>query len=259
MLLSTAQSPSPWRFAAGVAYVIRQRYNITGLSLDITHATLPAKKGLSSSAAVCVLLARAFNRVYHLGLSVAGEMDVAYAGERLTGSACGRMDQVVAIGPRRVARMHFDGELVEHRIIPINPKSIPIYVVLADLGKCKDTSAILAGLNRAYALGDSDEARQLRRVLGEDNLALIEQMERALKNGDARELGRLFSRAQTLFDVAAVPFCPKELTAPVLHAILNDSDVLPLVYGGKGGKHCAALQVQLTVMHKRGGGGRLIC
>lgn len=247
LLLPAAQSLSPWRFAAGVAFIIRQRYNVTGLSLDVTNTTLPAAKGLSSSAAICVLLARAFNSLYHLGLSIAGEMDVAYAGERLTGSACGRMDQVVAIGPGRVARMHFDGELVEHRVIHVNPAK-PIYVVLADLGKQKNTSAILAGLNRAYAAGNSEEGVQLRRMLGEDNLALIEQMESALKDGNARELGRLLSYAQTLFDAVALPFCPEELTAPVLHATLTDCDVLPLVYGGKGGKCCAVFWLQLVAI-----------
>lgn len=185
-------------------------------------------------------------------------MDVAYAGERITGSACGRMDQIVAIGPGRVARMHFDGGLVEHCVIPVNATT-PIHVVLADLGKRKDTCAILAGLNRAYASSDSSEAQRLRRVLGKDNLALIEQMEGALKDGDARELGRLLSHAQTLFDTAAVSFCPEELTAPVLHAILKDRDILPLVHGGKGGKHCVISEIQLTITHCHKGRSCLTC
>ena len=41
-------------------------------------------------------MARAFNRVYGLRLTVRGEMEVAYQGERLTPSMCGRMDQVHA-------------------------------------------------------------------------------------------------------------------------------------------------------------------
>ena len=41
-------------------------------------------------------MARAFNRVYGLQLTVRGEMEVAYQGERLTPSMCGRMDQVHA-------------------------------------------------------------------------------------------------------------------------------------------------------------------
>jgi len=53
-------------------------------------------KGLSSSAAVCVLVARAFNYFYNLNLTVRGEMYYAYVGERETGSLCGSLDQAVA-------------------------------------------------------------------------------------------------------------------------------------------------------------------
>lgn len=51
--------------------------------------TLPLKKGLSSSAALCVLVARAFNRVHALRLTTRGEMQYAYEGERMTPSQVG--------------------------------------------------------------------------------------------------------------------------------------------------------------------------
>ena len=57
-----------------------------GLLVDNYRTTLPLKKGLSSSAAVCVLLTRAFNRLYGLRLTTRGEMEVAYTAERLTPS-----------------------------------------------------------------------------------------------------------------------------------------------------------------------------
>lgn len=47
-------------------------------------------------------VARAFNQVYGLRLTTRGEMEVAYQGERLTPSQCGRMDQV-----RRALRSWF--------------------------------------------------------------------------------------------------------------------------------------------------------
>lgn len=50
------------------------------------RTTLPLKKGLSSSAALCVLVARAFNRAYGLKLTTRGEMQYAYEGERMTPS-----------------------------------------------------------------------------------------------------------------------------------------------------------------------------
>lgn len=41
-----------------------------GINVDNFHTTLPLRKGLSSSAAVCVLVAQAFGVVYGLDLNV---------------------------------------------------------------------------------------------------------------------------------------------------------------------------------------------
>ena len=56
-------------------------YRVGGLEIDNFETDLPLKKGLSSSAAFCVLVARAFDRVYNLRLTVRGEMECAFAGE----------------------------------------------------------------------------------------------------------------------------------------------------------------------------------
>jgi len=81
------------------------------LEIDNTLTDLPIKKGLSSSAATCVLIARAFNRIYDLKMTVRGEMEFAYLGEVTTPSRCGRMDQGCAYGNRPVL-MTFDGDRV---------------------------------------------------------------------------------------------------------------------------------------------------
>ena len=65
-----------------------------------------SSKGLSSSAATCVLVARAFNELYDLKMTVRGEMEYAYQGEILTPSQCGRMDQGCAYGARSAAPTH---------------------------------------------------------------------------------------------------------------------------------------------------------
>lgn len=46
------------------------RRSVSGVLLDNYKTTLPTKKGLSSSAAVCVLVVRALCLVFHLQLSV---------------------------------------------------------------------------------------------------------------------------------------------------------------------------------------------
>eukprot|EP00178_Gracilaria_changii_P000556 TRINITY_DN106_c0_g1_i11.p1 TRINITY_DN106_c0_g1~~TRINITY_DN106_c0_g1_i11.p1 ORF type:complete len:656 (+),score=81.50 TRINITY_DN106_c0_g1_i11:1646-3613(+) len=231
-LLNVAQSNSPWRYAAAVSHIIHTRFDVPdAVSVHVVREDLPPKKGLSSSAAVCVLVARAYNVVYGLSFTKAGEMEIAYHGERLTGSACGRMDQIVAVGPGRAAHMTFDGEYASHKMLP-NPKT-PIYIVVAQVGT-KDTSAILRGLHGAYPNADTAEKIRLQQALGARNISMIEQINHAIGNGDAQELGKLMTEAQAIFDEAAIPFCPEQLTAPNLHRVLQDADILPLVYGGKG-------------------------
>eukprot|EP00331_Platyophrya_macrostoma_P034455 CAMPEP_0176460658 /NCGR_PEP_ID=MMETSP0127-20121128/34117_1 /TAXON_ID=938130 /ORGANISM="Platyophrya macrostoma, Strain WH" /LENGTH=116 /DNA_ID=CAMNT_0017852055 /DNA_START=242 /DNA_END=588 /DNA_ORIENTATION=+ len=71
--------------------------------IDNYETDLPVGKGVSSSAAVCVLVVRAMAYLLGVGpLTVSEEMDLAYRGERLTPSQCGRMDQCVAFGTRPV-------------------------------------------------------------------------------------------------------------------------------------------------------------
>lgn len=65
-----------------------------GIRIANYKTTLPMKKGLSSSAAVCVLVAKCFSELLDLKLGVNELMDVAFRGEMLTPSKCGRMDQV---------------------------------------------------------------------------------------------------------------------------------------------------------------------
>ena len=108
-LLAEAQKGGFWSYIAGVAYQVLTNYHVRGLVIDNYKTDLPMKKGLSSSAAICVLAARAFNRVYDLKMTVRGEMELAYQGEITTPSRCGRMDQGCAFGNRPVL-MTFDGD-----------------------------------------------------------------------------------------------------------------------------------------------------
>jgi galactokinase len=55
-----------------------------------------------------------------------------------------------------------------------------------------------------------------------------------LKAADAAQLGTLMKEAQDNFDQFAIPACPEELEAPVLHRILNYPPLLPYIWGGKG-------------------------
>jgi galactokinase len=219
-----------WSYIAGVAYQMLRRYPVAGLELVNTYTDLPVQKGLSSSAAISVLTARAFNHVYGLGLSVREEMELAYQGEITTPSRCGRMDQGCAFG-RRAVWMTFDGDRLETRELRV-PQSL--HLVVVDLGASKDTQRILADLNACYPKPETAVAQGVHNLLGPLNEGIVKQAVEALESGNGSRLGALMLEAQALFDRYAAPACPAELTAPVLHRVLDHPSLRPHVWGGKG-------------------------
>ena len=233
-LKEVAQSGAFFAHCAGTASYMLEHYPVGGVHLHLTDMTLPLKKGLSSSAAICVTVVRAFNSLYRLGLTTSDEMEAAFRGEERTRSRCGRLDQACAFGIRPVL-MDFDGNDVAAEPIPIGGE---IRLVFADLCAGKNTVKILSDLSRAYPFGASAADRALRRALGADNLEITARAVEYLRAGDARRLGALMTRAQKIFDRKVAPHSPDELRSPRLHAVLADPVVRRLAWGGKGvGSH----------------------
>jgi UTP-glucose-1-phosphate uridylyltransferase/mevalonate kinase len=229
-LLEEAQGGGFWSYAAGVAYQVLTHYRVRGLVIRNDRTDLPIRKGLSSSAAISVLTARAFNRVYDLRLTIRGEMELAYQGEITTPSRCGRMDQACAFGDRAVL-MEFDGDRIE--TAEIRPAR-EIFFLVVDLKARKDTVEILKRLSRSYPFAEGEIEQGVQNLLGETNRRIVHEAAAALRAGASERLGELMNEAQALFDRHAAPACPEELSAPVLHRVLAHPAVQPHVFGGKG-------------------------
>lgn len=229
-LLVEAESGGFWSYIAGVAYQALIHYQVDGLQIHNHRTDLPIKKGLSSSAAICVLAARAFNRLYDLKLTTRGEMELAYLGEVTTPSRCGRMDQGCAFGNRPVL-MTFDGDRLATKELEAGQD---LHFVIVDLLAEKDTMEILARLNSCFPCATDEISRGVQDLLGPVNKAIVHEAAAALEAGNARELGRLMTEAQVFFDRYASPACPEELTAPALHRVLRTSLLKPHIWGGKG-------------------------
>ena len=229
-LLEEAQKGGFWSYIAGVAYQILTNYHVSGLVINNYKTDLPIKKGLSSSAAICVLTARAFNRIYDLKLTVRGEMELAYQGEITTPSRCGRMDQGCAYGLRPIL-MTFDGDRLD-----VTELQVPhdMFFVIVDLQAQKDTMEILIHLNRCYPFAEDEVQEGVQKLLGPTNKRIVHQAVEALQAGKDVRLGELMVEAQTFFDRFAIPVCPGELQAPVLHKVLNYEPLKPYVLGAKG-------------------------
>ena len=254
-LLAKAQEGSFWSYACGVAYEIKVHFDVGGLEVDNYRTTLPIKKGLSSSAAWCVLLARAFNQVYGLRMSTRGEMDIAYRGERCTPSQCGRLDQCCAFGSQLVL-MTFNGDILETEAVQLH---VPIHLLIVDLRKAKDTKKILADLNKAYPVAKNNTEEGVHMLLGPINEKTVNDALYVLTNDPhyqaagsvtspsnsttslhtephlvAQRLGALMKQSQHNFNALARPQCPSELTAPHLQRLLHYEPIQHLIWGGKG-------------------------
>lgn len=229
-LLEVAYEGGFFSYVAGVASYVNENYHVEGLRITITKMDLPIKSGLSSSAAICVLVARAFNRMYNLHLNTMGEMRVAYNGEQRTPSRCGRLDQACAYGVNPV-RMFFDGTEVSVKTLTVKT---PLYFVVANLNAGKDTVKILADLNKCFPFAQNEIERDVQTALGKDNVFYIEKACDAIEKGDSKALGQVMIDFQNNFDAKVAKACPDQLTAPVLHEVLKDETLNSLCYGSKG-------------------------
>ncbi len=229
-LLEAAQAGGFFSYAAGVAYQVMTHYRVRGLEINNTFTDLPVKKGLSSSAAVCVLVARAFNRVYDMKLTTRGEMELAYMGEITTPSRCGRLDQGCAYGSRPI-RLAFDGDRMDVQEISVKKE---MHFVIVDLHAAKDTRVILSQLNKCYPFAENEMHEAVHAYLGPINADIVARTGEALEQGDAETVGALMIEAQAAFDKHMQPACPSQLTAPVLHKLLDYAPLHPYIYGGKG-------------------------
>ena len=229
-LLAEAEKGGFFSYIAGVAFQVLTHYRVRGLEIDNYKTDLPVKKGLSSSAAVTVLAARAFNRIYDLKMTIRGEMEYAYLGEITTPSRCGRMDQGCAYGNRPIL-MTFDGDRID-----VSEFSVPndFYFVIVDLHAGKDTREILGKLNESFPFADTALHKGVQEYLGPINKRIVQTAQELLAQGNAEKIGHLMIEAQAEFDKHLQPACPSQLTAPVLHQLLGNPRIQPYIFGGKG-------------------------
>jgi len=250
-LLKLAEGEEETRYVAGTAYEILTNFNghsrglninghSHGIEIDNYRTDLPIKKGLSSSASVCVLVAKAFKEIYSLPLSTRGLMNLAYNGETNTSSRCGRLDQACAY-PHPVL-MTFDADKIQ--VEEIKPNH-PLYFVIVDLKSKKDTRRILTELNKGFPFPSTESEKRKHEYLGRINADLVHRALDAVRLGNPTKLGRIMNESQLKFDEYLSLFCPEELTAPKLHKVLSYPLVQSFIYGGKGvgsqGDGCAQL------------------
>lgn len=219
-----------YSYVTTVVKYMKQKYAVDGVSIEIVENNLPQKKGLSSSACICVLVCRSFNLLYNLKLDEKEEMQIAYTCERMAKSKCGKMDQIVALN-RGIYTMNFHEDKMNYSEIKIG---WDLYFVFVDLKSSKNTKVILEDLHKAYPFPNDTKEKNIVKYLGEYNENIVNEAIELFKSGDAVGIGKLMTKAQRLFDKYVAPMSPKELEAPKLHELLKDDYVKSISLGGKG-------------------------
>eukprot|EP00981_Chlorochromonas_danica_P004115 scaffold801_cov178-Ochromonas_danica.AAC.20 len=146
-------------------------------------------------------------------------MEIAYQGEMMTPSHCGRMDQCVVMGAGAIGLMEFINEECQLTIL-INPS--PLYFVVVDLLSEKDTVIILRELNACFPFPQNTQQELMHQYV--HAIAKIAMEGKAgIENGEVQVLASAMRKAQEAFDAGALPNCPSQLTAPRLHMLMEDS------------------------------------
>ena len=223
-----AKRGSFYSYMCGTLYYLLDKYKISGIDIEIVHMDLPMKKGLASSAAICITIVKSVNELYKLNLSKEEIMDIAYKGEHLALSKCGRLDQTSIVNEGVSFITFYENEAKAQKI---NVKT-NINILVVDLNSKKDTRKIMNCFNNALPFARYKNDILVHDVIGINNKNLVTNSIKAIETGDLYLLGTCFTKFQGLMDKVSI-ICD-ELKAPVLHSVLEDEYVQKLTYGGKG-------------------------
>ncbi len=232
------EPPGPLRFVPAVATVLARAWGTPVVGAMHIEGELPAGRGFSSSAAVCVALVRAFAELYGRALSAEEAAELAYRAEHdECGVNCGRLDPLAcAWGVPLFLR--FSGEEVGAEPLPAR-----LSLAVGSFPAPRDTVAILATLGRHHrgevAVRDWEGVRRVGAVRGAlDGFGeQATHAREALLDGDTRALGAAMDVCQEIYEEELMPAFP-ELRAPgLVKAVraLRKAGALGAKFSGAGG------------------------
>jgi len=227
-LKNEANSGTFFSYICGTVLCILENHsNLGGIDITVEKMDLPLKKGLSSSAAICLTIVKSYNILYDLSLNNDEMVSLAYNGEHLAGSKCGKLDQNTIIN-NNCSSLTFYEDRVESKEVKLKNN---LFVLIVDLNSSKDTRKIMNSFNKALPFAKNEKDKRIHDIIGNKNVELVEKAIYSLEHGDIKLFGKCLSDAQKLYD-AAKEACT-EYKAPTLHLLLNDGFIKYYSYGGK--------------------------
>ncbi|MFJ4621425.1 galactokinase [Streptomyces sp. NPDC088812] len=257
----TPESDRNWTaYPAGVVWALREAgHPVTGADIHLT-STVPSGAGLSSSAALEVVVALALNDLYDLGLQRWQLARLCQRAENVyVGAPTGIMDQTASACCEAGHALFLDTRDLSQKQIPLDLAALGLRLLVVDTqvkhahsdgeyGKrragCEKGAALLgvdalrdipyAGLDQALArLGDEEEVRRLvRHVVTEDER--VERVVSLLESGDPRAIGPVLTEGHASLRDDFRISCP-ELDLVVDTALATGALGARMTGGGFGG------------------------
>jgi mevalonate kinase len=232
------EDPGPLRFVPAVAAEVAARFGLPTAARIHLGGDLPAGRGFSSSAAVCVALVRAFAALADRTLTFEEQIEAAFAAERdRVGVACGRLDPAAcAWGLPLYLRFAGDQMLVE-------PLPARLTLAVGSFRAPRDTPGILATLARYFhgevPLRDPEAVSRVGAVRGaiEGFAAHAKHGRGALLAGDLPALGGAMDACQEIYEEELMASLPPLRAPGLVRAVraLRAAGALGAKFSGAGG------------------------
>ncbi|HEY8155322.1 MAG TPA: galactokinase [Myxococcota bacterium] len=244
-------------YARGVVFALRERGAAVG-GLDLAVASqLPPGSGLSSSAALCVVLATAFDRAQGLDLDAVARARVAHRAENgFVGVACGIMDPFACALGRRDHALRLDCRSAEAAQVPLPSGRLAWLVAHSGVerrlarGSYGDRVAeCRSAFQAAAAAGLAPPGARALRDLRVDDLPALERRLESVLFRRARHVIRENARVLAFCERLAAAEIEAagallresmaslrddfEVSLPELDALCEIADALPGVYGSR--------------------------
>ncbi|MEU3163005.1 galactokinase [Streptosporangium sp. NPDC006930] len=267
--LATADEAEGWaRYAAGVFWALgagereqkREQGRPVGGADVVIDGDVPQGAGLSSSAALEVVIGTALNELYGLGLT---KMEIALAAQKaendFVGMPCGIMDQAASALGEEGKALFLDCRTLGTRSIPFDLASHGMQLLIINTGvhheladgqyarrrkDCEDAAKHLGvdalrdvtDLAGALAKLSGDERRRTQHVVTENHR--VEAVIGLLRAGAVREIGALLNAShlslRDQFEVSCA-----ELDVAVESAVRGGARGARMTGGGFGGSAIA--------------------
>ncbi|WP_030903826.1 galactokinase [Streptosporangium amethystogenes] len=259
--LATLDQAEGWtRYVAGVFWVLREAGHQVGGADVVIDGDVPQGAGLSSSAALEVVVGTALNELYELGLT---KMEIALTAQKaendFVGMPCGIMDQAASALAEEGKALFMDCRSLSTRSIPFDLASHGLQLLIINTGvrhelpdgqyarrrrDCENAAKHLGldalrdvtDLGGALARLSGDERRRTQHVVTENHR--VEAVIGLLRAGAVREIGALLNAShlslRDQFEVSCA-----ELDVAVESAVKGGARGARMTGGGFGGSAIA--------------------